>query len=163
MILRPRIEAFNVYGLLPLISAILYAGAMILTRTKCRGENPLILSLNINLIMLLTGLIAAIFINCWQPSFHVITNYKFLLGVWGVMGKLEWSIICVLAITMLIGNIGAAVAYQIAPSSIVAPYDFFYIGFAILWGVIMFNEVPDSITAIGILMIVVAGLISMKR
>jgi drug/metabolite transporter (DMT)-like permease len=47
LILRPAAEGFNAYALLPLVSAILYAVAMILTRTKCREENPLILSLSL--------------------------------------------------------------------------------------------------------------------
>jgi drug/metabolite transporter (DMT)-like permease len=41
LILKPDASGFNVYALLPLASAILYALAMILTRTKCRGESPL--------------------------------------------------------------------------------------------------------------------------
>ena len=46
LILKPTPDGFNGYALLPLVSAILYALAMILTRTKCREENPLVLSLS---------------------------------------------------------------------------------------------------------------------
>ncbi|MEM8950298.1 MAG: DMT family transporter [Pseudomonadota bacterium] len=43
-ILKPAADAFNLYALLPLAAAMLYALAMILTRTKCRDEHPLVLS-----------------------------------------------------------------------------------------------------------------------
>lgn len=36
LILKPNVEDFNWYALLPIFAAILYALAMILTRTKCR-------------------------------------------------------------------------------------------------------------------------------
>lgn len=36
LILRPKAGDFNAYAILPLFSAMLYAGAMILTRTRCR-------------------------------------------------------------------------------------------------------------------------------
>ena len=34
---------------MPLISAVCYAGAMILTRSKCRDEHPVILALWLNI------------------------------------------------------------------------------------------------------------------
>ena len=50
LILKPQAEDFNAYALLPLISAILYAFAMIITRTKCKNESPLVLSVPIRLM-----------------------------------------------------------------------------------------------------------------
>jgi uncharacterized membrane protein len=41
LILKPEADGFNGYALLPLVSAVLYALAMILTRAKCREENRL--------------------------------------------------------------------------------------------------------------------------
>ena len=43
LILKPTPNGFNGYALLPLVSAILYALTVILTRTKCREEHPLVL------------------------------------------------------------------------------------------------------------------------
>ena len=58
LILRPTLVGFNVYAIFPLLSAMLYAIAMILTRTKCRNENPIILSLALNVSFIVAGLIA---------------------------------------------------------------------------------------------------------
>ena len=45
LILQPASKDFSWYALLPILSAILYALAMILTRTRCRAVHPLMLSL----------------------------------------------------------------------------------------------------------------------
>jgi drug/metabolite transporter (DMT)-like permease len=45
LVLQPRAGAFNAYVLLPVVSAVCYAAAMIPTRSKCRAESPATLSL----------------------------------------------------------------------------------------------------------------------
>jgi len=63
LIMKPSTDEFNWYVLLPLLSAILYALAMILTRTKCRTEQPLVLSLALNIMFILVGVLAMFLIN----------------------------------------------------------------------------------------------------
>ncbi len=63
LILKPSSGDFNWYALLPLVSAMLYAVSMILTRTKCSAEHPLILSLALNIVFVVVGGCATILIN----------------------------------------------------------------------------------------------------
>lgn len=163
LVLKPQAEDFNAYALLPLVASVLYAGAMVLTRTKCKGEKPLVLSLGLNVAMLVTGVVATIVIRVWQPSADLTGTYTYLLGEWSGMGVTEWLMMGMLATAIIVGSVGAAIAYQAGPSSMVAPYDFFYVGFAILWGVVFFAEVPDAMTASGMVIIVTAGVLSLKR
>ena len=59
LILRPGAGDFNAYAILPLISAMLYAGAMILTRSRCRTLDPIVLSLALNIGFVVVGGLAA--------------------------------------------------------------------------------------------------------
>lgn len=68
-----------------------------------------------------------------------------------------------LGTAILVDSIGAAIAYQTGPSSIVATFDFTYVGFALLWGLIFFGEVPDAMAIGGMIMIVGAGILSVRR
>jgi drug/metabolite transporter (DMT)-like permease len=163
LILRPQADDFNAYALLPLIAAILYAFAMILTRTKCKNENPLVLAFGLNASMVTVGAIATFYIWIWGPSSSAVDTYGFLLGQWIAMGSLEWLALGLLATAILIGSVGAAVAYQAGPSSIVATVDFSYLAFATVWGLVFFAEVPDAITVTGMIMIVAAGVLSVRR
>ena len=163
LILRPQTDDFNAYTLLPLLSALLYALAMIITRTKCRGEAPLVLSLGLNVSLVSVGAAATLLIALWGPSDAETKIYPFLLGSWLSMGTNEWLTMSLLAAAVIIGSVGAAIAYQVGPSSIVATFDFSYLAFAVVWAFLLFSEVPDTIMICGIALIVVAGLLAIRR
>ena len=163
LILRPQADDFNAYALLPLISAVLYAFAMIITRTKCKNENPLVLSLGLNVSFIVVGTVATFLIELWGPSSVQTEIYPFLLGHWISMGTNEWFAMGVLATAVIIGSVGAAIAYQVGPSSIVATVDFSYLAFAAVWGFLFFAEVPNAITVAGMILIVGAGMLAIKR
>jgi len=159
LILRPKAGDFSVYALLPLFSAMLYALAMILTRTKCRSEHPLLLSLVLNLSFVVVGGVASVAIATLPDE----SRQGFLLAHWASMGLSQWYSMGLLAVAILFASIGTAIAYQNGPSSIIGVFDFSYVGFAVLWGIVFFSEVPDAVSLLGIAFIVVAGVISLRR
>jgi drug/metabolite transporter (DMT)-like permease len=160
LILKPSAAGFNAYALLPIVSAVLYALAMILTRTRCREENPLILSLSLNVSFIAAGLLATLALQFIGPS---DSGNAFLLGPWSAMGGQEWLVMALLVASIIIGSVGAAIAYQAGPPATVATFDFSYIGFASVWGIVLFAEAPSLVTIAGISLIVVAGIIAVRR
>ena len=163
LILQPQADDFNVWTLLPLVSAVLYAVAMILTRSKCRGEKPTVLSLWMNICFIGVGALAMLCLALWNPTASTIALNPFLFGAWTPMGLAEWRTMGILAIAILAGSIGAAIAYQKGPASTVAIFDFSYVGFAAILGYLMFAEIPGTPVAVGILMIVAAGIIASRQ
>lgn len=158
LILKPTTDAFNLYALLPVLSAILYALSMILTRTKCRNEHPLILSAGLNGAFILFGILATFGLGYFKLNGQFST---FLSPNWGVMNFTTWALLSGLAVSILIGSIGAAIAYQRGKPSVIGIFDFTYVGFAVFWGFIFFNEAPDATGFIGMIMIVLAGMMTM--
>lgn len=159
LILRPGADDFNAYAILPLVSAMLYAGAMILTRSKCRDHNPLVLSLALNVAFVIAGALAASLILLLPDTLR----QGFLFAPWAAMGRGEWLSMGLMAVAILIGSIGAAIAYQNGPPAVIGAFDFAYIGFAALWGLIFFAEVPDMISTLGMALIVGAGILSLRQ
>lgn len=159
LILRPKAGDFNLYALLPLVSAVLYALSMIVTRTKCRTVNPIMLSVALNLTFVIVGSVAALLIM----GFATVPRSGFLLASWAHMGAGEWGSMGGLAIAILIGSVGAAIAYQNGPPSIIGTFDFAYVGFALLWGVVFFAEAPDLLSLAGMALIVAAGILSLRQ
>ncbi len=160
LILRPAAADFNLYALLPLVSAMLYALAMILTRTKCRDEHPLVLAGALNVAFILVGLLAPMMIDLSALSDVVPA---FLSGTWGGLGGNEVLAVGLLAIAVLVGSVGTAIAYQTGASSVVATFDFAYVGFAVVWGLLFFSEVPNALALAGMVMIVAAGMVAVTR
>ncbi|MGI9311844.1 MAG: DMT family transporter [bacterium] len=161
VVVRPAAADFNAYALLPLISAILFALAMILTRTKCRGESTMILALGQNLMFALASAAVGIALLIAQPSTDVAT--QFLLGDWVSLGAAQWGVMITLGATVVIGNIFGALAYQRGPSPIVATFDYSYLAFSLLWGLLLFAEVPDLPSAIGMGMIAASGVAVVRQ
>ncbi|MEM7597068.1 MAG: DMT family transporter [Pseudomonadota bacterium] len=159
LILRPRTGDFNLYALLPLLSAVLYALSMILTRTKCRAAHPTMLAIALNAAFVIVGAAAATFI----ATFGLGQSTGFLLGPWSSMGGAEWLSMLLLAAAILIGSVGAAIAYQNGPPAVVGVFDFAYVGFAVIWGAVFFAEIPDGITLAGMALIVFAGILSLRQ
>ncbi|MEM7059732.1 MAG: DMT family transporter [Pseudomonadota bacterium] len=159
LILQPQTGDINLYALLPLLAAILYALAMILTRTKCRAVHPIMLSAALNIGFIVVGGGAALII---ELSFAG-QREGFLLARWAIMGGNEWLSMALLAAAVLIGSVGAAYAYQNGPPAVIGVFDFAYVGFAVLWGLIFFAEVPDGLALIGIAMIIGAGIMSVRQ
>lgn len=158
LILKPNNQDFNWYTLLPLLSAILYALAMILTRTRCREEHPLILSLLLNVSFVVVGSVASLAVLAAAAT----NQAHFLTERWLPMSMSDWMTMSALAVIILIGSIGAAVAYQSGPPSVIGIFDFGYVGFAVMWGLLLFDEIPDATTATGIALIVVSGVLSIR-
>jgi drug/metabolite transporter (DMT)-like permease len=163
LILKPTAQGFNAYALLPVVSAVLYALAMILTRTKCRKEHPLILSLSLNVAFVAVGLLATLLIAMLGGSGGQAEGTSFLFGAWSSLGKSEWLAMTLLAAALIIGSVGAAIAYQAGPPATVAVFDFAYIGFAAVWGMLFFAETLGGVTIGGILLIIVAGVLAVRR
>ena len=163
IIVRPDTQGFNAYVLLPLVAAILYALAMILTRTKCINENPKVLAINLNMTFILMGIIATVILMIVDPSIIQKQENPFLLGDWTQMDANGWFVMAVLAIVITLGSLFAAIAYQNGPSSIVASFDYSYLVFSAMWGLVFFAEIPDGLTIVGMIMIAAAGLIAIRQ
>ena len=159
VILRPSTGAINLYAFLPLISAMLYAFAMILTRTRCRNEHPLVLSAALNITFILIGMAATVFLSIGVDAF----DSTFLSPHWITPGWGEALAIALLAVAILVGSIGTAIAYQLGKSSVVATFDFSYVGFAVIFGYLFFGDLPDLITLTGMGMIVVSGILAVRQ
>ena len=163
LILQPHADDFNAYSLLPLVSAICYAWAMILTRSKCRNEKPAVLSLWLNLCFVAVSAMALLGLYLWAPDTTTIALNPFLIGPWTTMGLDEWRMMGILAVAFLIGSVGAVIAYQNGPASTIAIFDFAYVGLAAIWGIVLFAEIPGPQVSIGIVVIVVAGAIASRQ
>ena len=158
LVLRPSGGAFSPAAILPLLAAMFYAAAMVLTRTKCRDEHPATLAIGLNLMFVVTGLAGLAF-----GSLTGIDGSGFITTNWTPMGAIEWRSVAILAGLILVASVGTAIAYQNAPASTVGTFDFAYVGFAVIWGAAFFNERPDAIGVSGIALIVVAGILAVQR
>ncbi len=162
MVLEPRLSDFNWYAVLPLLAAILFALAMIMTNSLCREESVLVLSLWLNLSMLFIGIIGSAAAGFIGVLVNVEGQAGFLTTGWAPMGAGQWMTIITLSLSILIGSIGAAYAYQRGKPATIAAFDFAYVAFAVVWGYVFFQEVPGAKAIAGMALIVIAGVLAVR-
>jgi drug/metabolite transporter (DMT)-like permease len=159
VILRPGTDQFSVLALLPIAAAVLYAVSAIVTRTRCASENPIVLGLSIHVCLLAVGIIGTAVIAILQPA----SSDPFLLGPWTAMDGLDWSIMAGLGILQGVAAVSVARAYQWGAPAVVGTFDYAYLIFAALWGMLFFAETITALTVAGMLLIVVAGVIVLRQ
>ena len=148
LILRPDGSGFHVSTLLPLLAAMLYACAMVLTSVKCKKDDPISLAIALNIAFVVCGLFLGLFSD---------SSNSFLFGSWKSVDLKLLVIILILSVSIVIGSVGAAIAYQNGPPAKVAAFDYSYLIFSLVWGVIFFSEIPSFISLFGIVAIALAG------
>lgn len=139
VIIRPGADVFTPAALLPLGCAVCYAANGLLTRAVGARESlwtAMILTSAIG-----TAIMTAILPFVWVPV--APSDVPPLLAI-GALGTL--SQVCLVR------------AFSLAEASAVAPFSYFGIVLATLWGVLFFGEWPDGTAVLGMLVVVAAGL-----
>jgi drug/metabolite transporter (DMT)-like permease len=155
VILRPAAADFSFVALLPVLAAIFYALAAVITRSKCADENPLSVAMSLNLCLVMTGALGVTGVMLFPIANDAA--FPFLQSPWMVMSGWTMAIIALLGILLVAESIWVAKAYQIAPAAIIGTFDYSYLAFAVFWSFIFFSDVPDMLTVLGIGLILVAG------
>jgi len=154
LILRPDTSGFQLSTLLPVLAAFLYACAMVLTSLKCRDDDPFALALALNIAFIVAGAGLGHFAG---------QNDSFIFGPWQSLDLALIGTVATLSVVILAGSVGAAIAYQNGPPATVAAFDYSYLVFSLIWGSLFFAELPDALSLVGIVVIVVAGFLSLPR
>ena len=163
LLLQPGTDAFSPWAVLPVIGAGFYALSHITTRAKCLFIPLPIMALSLNIVMLAAGVIASVILIVLQPAEELIRAYPSLLGNWSAVDTSQWLILGLLAIFTVVIGMGIAGAYQTAPPSIVATFEYSYLVFVAFWDYLVFAASPSGVTIIGMLLIIGAGLMVLRR
>ena len=139
IVIRPQQDDFNWAMLLPLILVGTSAWFQILTSKMARTESPVTMHFYTGFVGFAVSSIA-------------------LPWVWAPLGSslLWWGILLI----CLLGSAGhflLILAYQRASAAVLTPYLYGHIAAAMLGGWIVFSQVPDAWSFIGIAMIAVCG------
>ena len=68
---------------------------------------------------------------------------------------------CTLAVLLL--SVASSNAYRSVEASIIAPFEYTAIPFAVIWGILIWNEWPDALSWAGMGLILAGGLYTVYR
>jgi drug/metabolite transporter (DMT)-like permease len=163
VLLQPGTDAFSLWALLPIVGAAFYALAHITTRVKCQNIPVAALALSQNIVMVLAGVTVSLLLLWLKPQGGLFEDYPYLFGLWSDVDLTDWLVLALLAgFTIVIGMMLAG-AYQAAPPSIVATFEYSYLVFVAGWDILFFDIAPAITSITGMVLIVVAGLLVLRR
>jgi RarD protein len=153
IVIRPSFETFGLPALLPLLAAVSFALYLTITRGMAKTENAAAMQFWVCLfgMLILSGLMAASARLGWdmvQPSWPTIE---------------AWGWLAALGVIATAAHMLAIRAFRLAPASVLAPFQYLEILGATLLGAIIFHDLPDGWTGLGIAIVVGSGLYVFHR
>lgn len=163
VLLQPGTDAFSPWALLPVMGAAFYALTHITTRTRCQGVPLAALSLSQNTVMLLAGVVVSLLLVSLKPQGEMVVAYPYIFGDWSTVAPNDWLVLLLLAVFAVAVGMMLAGAYQAAPPSTVATFEYSYLVFVAAWDILFFGIAPTLASITGMILVVVAGLLVLRR
>ncbi|MEM7120838.1 MAG: DMT family transporter [Pseudomonadota bacterium] len=163
VVMRPDIDDMDLGAIFAVASAFFYAISVVMTRSLGRTESGASMVLSQSLIYLLFSGLAGLAMQDIAVDRDAHAGIQFLLRGWIIP---DWEGIGLMVLCGLIATIGfygIAQAYRIGASSAVAPFEYSGILWGTFWGFVIWTEVPDFWTIVGIVIIVGSGIYVLRR
>jgi drug/metabolite transporter (DMT)-like permease len=139
LVVRPSIHGISPGVLFALASGTAYGTALIVTR-KLASHDPGLMTATISAVL---GAIA----------FSLIVPF-----VWRAPDPQDWSLMALMGLIAAVGHFLIIAAHRMATASQLAPYGYTEIVAAIMFGFIVFGDLPHPIVWLGIAIIVASGI-----
>ncbi|MEC8154649.1 MAG: DMT family transporter, partial [Pseudomonadota bacterium] len=150
-------------ALMAVASAFFYALSALMTNRLGRTESTTVQSVTFVIMNLIIGaLFWAIFGEGWAVD-HAPEGLEVLLKAWVWPTRADVLIMVGIGLGSAIGFIMLTAAYRNLEPSFAAPFEYCLLGYNLLWGLLLFRQVPDALTLVGIAIIVSSGLFVLYR
>ena len=158
LIVRPGSASFNLGSVFILISVLFYALTVISTRKLQTTDSSATMAYYSSLIYLAAALILVpLTIGIGEiPDAH--PSVAFLFRDWTMPTLLDGIIMCGLGLVWAGWTYCMARAYSLAQASVAAPFEYFSLLISIMWGFIIWREIPALLTLAGAALTLLSGL-----
>jgi drug/metabolite transporter (DMT)-like permease len=163
IMVRPGAADFEPASFFALYSAFGYAVGQMMGRHYSQNIPPLVLANVQNWVYLA---VAAFMYLVFQFGGIHLTGHKSLefltrAAVWPSLTDV--GLLSIMGVFAAVGSVLFTTAYKNAASSFVAPFEYTAMIWAVLYGLVLFGDFPDSITWMGMGVVIAAGLLMTLR
>ena len=158
-IIKPGTISFELISLFPLIAALFYTALHIITRKYGAKENPITMGFYIQICFLVTSLTFATGFYIADLNVGQSNALIFLTGSWVSVNTFDLLHIFVgIAFPISIGGILVSYAYKNHEASFLAPFEYGALVIAVISTYLIWNEIPDRLSLLGIILIMCSGI-----
>lgn len=162
LIIHPGYGVFEWAMVLPLLSALTYAGAVILVRKAGGDSDSGVMALQSQTWLSLTGVALAIMLGAGQfaSDVQLHPSMSFLLSGWQWPSTRDFIVLLVCGVVGSASTFLLTKAYTLSDASSLAPFEYTALLWSIVLGWLVFGHFPPLKDWAGIGLLVGAGLVS---
>jgi drug/metabolite transporter (DMT)-like permease len=158
IILRPGASVVDPASILALLSALAYAITGVVTRRLGGTDNSSSMAFYTTVLYLIVTAVIGIVLGDGILFNEGHASMEFLLRAWTLPSLSDLSLMVLLGLIAASGFYFLAQAYRVAQATTVAPFEYFGLLLAVIWGYTFWREFPDMYTIAGMLLVVGSGL-----
>jgi drug/metabolite transporter (DMT)-like permease len=158
IVLNPNFSEFEFRNLLPVLSALLYAASMTITKYTSDKDDVNTQLYYFYLIALIFCGVIYVFMGSGQfNSVNFDPTTQFIFREWFSNFDYTWKFILFFGVAASIAFVCIFSAYIVASPSVVSLFEYSLIIMSMIPGYFLFNEIPSLRTLIGVICIISAG------
>lgn len=158
IIVRPTSASFQAAALLSMFAALCYALLHIFTRRLGATEKASTMAVYIQATFILVSCLVGLTVGDGRFADVENASLRFLLAPWVRPAGEDLAIMAALGACSAAGGYLISQAYRTAEAGMIAPFEYVALAMSIIWGFVVFGEVPDAVAWTGIALILASGL-----
>ena len=163
IIVQPGTSAFQYTSLLPMIAAVAYAGIHTMTRRIGNTESAATMAFYIQVAFIVVCVLIGLAVGDGKFADQSNPSLAFLFRAWVWPADSDYTLLILLGFGVAVGGFFISQAYRVAEAGFVAPFEYVAMPLSILWGYMFFDEIPKTITFVGVFLILGSGLYTIMR
>jgi drug/metabolite transporter (DMT)-like permease len=158
LVVQPGSDGLGLSAVLPIVGAAGYALSMVVARPMGRTESAAAMAFWGNICFLICALVLSAIYGTGTRAATADPSLAFLTRGWTTPPLSDVALMASCGVIAAIGLTLLTHAYRVAPSSSVAPFEYSFMIWGLLWGWLFWSDLPDQMGWIGIAVIIAAGL-----
>ena len=163
LVMNPDFKNFNIYSLFPVICAICYSFTIIVHKKTSDKDNVFSQIIHIYISALIFSFIIKLFILNFNFDTLTINEYHSLLIEWKIKNISSFFMLMGIGFTGVIGFFCLFTAYNTGSPSVIAPFEYILIVWALIIGWFLWSETLTIKGIVGLILIILAGIYTFLR
>ncbi|MDD9858217.1 MAG: DMT family transporter [Gammaproteobacteria bacterium] len=164
LVVGPNGDFRHLATVLALLAAFTYACQNLLTRVIGAGEPPWTITLYTMFAFIIGSAVASVLVAGFGAALTTENpSLQFLLRPWVVPPLGDGLLMVFVGLNAALAFYCLAKAYRVSPVSVVAPFEYTYIIWAVVFGYLIWAEIPKATSAVGVLLLVASGFYIFRR
>jgi len=163
LIVRPGSASFNLGSIFILISVLFYALTVILTRKLQTNDSSATMAYFSSLVYLVAAFVLAPLPALVGEMPNVHPSIAFLIRSWSMPSFIDLAIMVGLGLVWAGWMYFMSRAYSLAQASVAAPFEYISLPINIMWGFLIWGEIPTWMTIAGAFLTLFSGLFILYR